>query len=98
MVYRHWSGKQHKVVNGINLISLVWTDGDATIPIDFRIYDIDNDGKTKNDHFKEMLAVARIRGFSPRFVMFDSWYGSIGNLKRLISMALADTSGKRIDW
>lgn len=83
LVYRHWSGKQHKVVNGINLISLVWTDGDATIPIDFRIYDIDNDGKTKNDHFKEMLAVARTRGFSPRFVMFDSWYGSIGNLKRL---------------
>jgi hypothetical protein len=30
-----------------------------------------------------MLAVARTRGFSPRFVMFDSWYGSIGNLKRL---------------
>ena len=23
LVYRHWSGKQQKVVNGINLISLV---------------------------------------------------------------------------
>jgi putative transposase len=83
LVYRHGSGKQHKVVNGIDLMSLVWTDGDAKIPIDFRIYDIDNDGKTNNDHFKEMLAVARTRGFSPRFVKFDSGYGSIGNLKRL---------------
>ena len=83
LVYRHWSGKQDKVVNDINLISRVWTDGDATIPIDFRIYDIDNDGKTKNDHFEKMLTVARTRGFSSRFVMFDSWYGSIGNLKRL---------------
>ena len=26
LVYQHWSGKQQKVVNGINLISLVWTD------------------------------------------------------------------------
>jgi putative transposase len=83
LVYRHWSGKQQKVVNGINLISLVWTDGNATIPIDFRIYDIDQDEKTKNDHFKEMLTVARSRGFKPEFVMFDSWYGSIGNLKLL---------------
>lgn len=65
LVYRHWSGKQQKVLNGINLISLVWTDGNATIPIDFRIYDIDQDAKTKNDHFKEMLTVASARGFKP---------------------------------
>jgi hypothetical protein len=70
-------------VNGINLISLVWTDENATIPIDFCIYEIDQDGKTKNDHFKEMLTVVRSRGFKPEFVMFDSWYGSIGDLKLL---------------
>lgn len=29
LVSRHWSGKQHEVVQGINLISLVWSDGDA---------------------------------------------------------------------
>src|SRR5450756_2101598 len=28
LVHRHWSGKHHAVVNGINLITLLWTDGD----------------------------------------------------------------------
>ncbi len=29
LVTRHQSGKHHRVVNGINLVSLLWTDGDA---------------------------------------------------------------------
>src|SRR5436189_4481332 len=28
LVTRHWSGKHHAVVTGINLVSLLWTDGD----------------------------------------------------------------------
>src|SRR5438067_1455946 len=27
LVIRHWSGKHHQVVRGINLITLLWTDG-----------------------------------------------------------------------
>ncbi len=38
LVSRHWSGKHHAVVQGINLISLVWTDGNACLPCDFRLY------------------------------------------------------------
>jgi putative transposase len=30
IVTRQWSGKHHRVVQGINLISTVWTDGTAT--------------------------------------------------------------------
>src|SRR5437588_4741515 len=30
-VHRHWSGKHHAVVDGINLITLLWTDGDRLI-------------------------------------------------------------------
>ena len=37
LVTRHWSGKHRGVVLGINLISLVWTDGDRKIPVDHRI-------------------------------------------------------------
>ncbi|MCB1795538.1 MAG: IS701 family transposase, partial [Candidatus Competibacteraceae bacterium] len=33
-VRRHWSGKHHAVVEGINLITLLWTDGDRHIPVD----------------------------------------------------------------
>jgi hypothetical protein len=32
MVTRHWSGKHKRVVWGINLITLVWTDGDRVVP------------------------------------------------------------------
>ncbi len=81
LVYRHWSGKQKEVVNGINLITLLWTDGVRCVPVDYRLFDKDTDGKTKNDHFAEMLLVAFERGFNPELVCFDSWYSSIENLK-----------------
>lgn len=81
LVYRHWSGKQKEVVSGINLITLLWTDGDRAVPVDYRIFDKDRDRKTKNDHFSEMLMEAAERGFEPRMVCFDSWYSSVENLK-----------------
>lgn len=83
LVYRHWSGKQGEVVNGINLITLLWTDGDRAVPIDYRIFDKDSDRKTKNDHFAEMLMQAYFRGFNPEMVCFDSWYSSVENLKMI---------------
>jgi putative transposase len=83
LVTRHWSGKHHRVVLGINLISLLWTDGDAHWPCDFRIYDRPNDNLTKNDHFQAMLEKAAERGFQPELVAFDSWYSSLENLKQV---------------
>jgi len=32
LVTRHWSGKHHRVVNGMNLTTLLWSDGDRHIP------------------------------------------------------------------
>jgi hypothetical protein len=84
-VHRHWSGKHKAVVRGINLISLIWTDGDRTLPVDYRIYDKPTDGLTKNDHFSDLVAAARRRGFRPRAVLFDSWYSGLENLKRIRS-------------
>jgi len=81
LLYRHWSGKQKAVVEGINLITLLWTDGVRCVPVDYRVFDKDRDGKTKNDHFAEMLLAAYQRGFNPQLVCFDSWYGSVENLK-----------------
>jgi len=81
LVTRHWSGKHKRVVSGINLITLLWTDGERYIPVDYRLYDKSNDGLSKNDHFRAMLQTAKVRGFSPEFVLFDSWYASLANLK-----------------
>src|SRR5215211_1455575 len=44
-----------------------------------------NDGLTKNDHFRAMLEQAKERGFEPRYVLFDSWYSSLDNLKAMRS-------------
>jgi putative transposase len=85
LVTYHWSGKHQEVVRGINLLTLLWTDGRALIPCDFRVYDKPIGGKTKNEHFLEMLQKAKDRGFAPRYVLFDSWYATLRNLKRIRS-------------
>jgi len=81
LVTRHWSGKHKRVVLGINLVTLLWTDGERYIPVDYRIYHKEQDGLTKNDHFEAMLHLAYERGFRPECVCFDSWYASLKNLK-----------------
>jgi DDE superfamily endonuclease len=83
LVTRHWSGKHGRVVQGINLISLVWTDSWCRLPCDFRLYHKVQDGLTKNDHFQQMVKQAKARGFSPEMVAFDSWYSGLPNLKLL---------------
>ena len=83
LVRWQWSGTHHDVVKGIGVITLLWTDGDRHVPVDFRVYDPDGDGKTKNHHFRDMLYTAVERGFTPACVMFDSWYSSVENLKKI---------------
>jgi len=83
LVHRHWSGKHHRVVAGINLVTLLWSDGTHAIPCDYRLFDKPVDGLTKNAHFQAMLASAATRGFQPRLVAFDSWYSGLANLKAI---------------
>ena len=89
LVTWHWSGKHKQVVKGINLISLLWTDGEARIPCDFRIYKKRGDGLTKNDHFQNMVIEAEKRGLEAQLVVFDSWFASLANLKWLRDMEWA---------
>lgn len=81
LVRRHWSGKHNRVVDGISLLTLLWSDGERIIPVDYRIYDKERDGKTNNEHFRDMLEVAYTRGFEPECVLFDTWYSALENLK-----------------
>ena len=67
-VTRHWSGKRHAVVQGINLVALLWADGDRHIPCDDK-----SDGPTENDHVVAMIDAAKKRAFEPRCVAFDGW-------------------------
>lgn len=86
LVKWQYSGSHKKVVRGIGLINLLWTnDLGHHIPTNFRLYDKDTDGKTKNNHFQEMIISAKERGFNPRYVLFDTWYASLENLKLIDS-------------
>ena len=50
-----WSGKHHRAVKGINLVTLYHTDTSGRhMPVNFRVCD-KSEGKTKNDYFREML-------------------------------------------
>jgi putative transposase len=83
LVTHHWSGKHRRAVKGINLITLLWTDGDRLYPTDYRIYHKAVDGLSKNDHFRALLAEAHARGFRPRCVLFDSWYAGLADLQQV---------------
>jgi len=82
LVAPFWSGKHQRVLRGINLVTLAWSDGDAVYPTDYRLVDpAEAPKRNKNEHFRDLLAAAKSRGFSPRYVCFDSWYSSKENLK-----------------
>lgn len=86
LVAPFYSGKHGRVVQGINLVTLLWTDGDGLWPCDYRLVDPTAGRKTtKNDLFRAMLATAAGRGLRPGFVCFDSWYSGRENLKAVRS-------------
>lgn len=79
---RQYSGAEHGLVKGIGIVNLVHSDGRDYYPIDFRIYAKEADGKTKNDHFREMfLAAITNKQLKAKTILFDSWYASVDNLK-----------------
>lgn len=86
LVTHHWSGKHQAVVRGINVQTLLWTDGSRLVPCDFRVYEGRENGLTKNDTFRQMLTAASDRGMSPSYVLFDSWYSGLENLKHIRSL------------
>jgi len=85
LVNYQYSGNAHSVIAGIGLINLIWygCDQQEFVPVDYRIYDKDTDGKTKNAHFCDMLSLAKKRGITPSAVVMDAWYSSLKNLKAI---------------
>ena len=79
-----YSGNEHGLVKGIGLVNLVHTNGfeGDFYPINYRVYNPDEDGKTKNEHFREMFVQANwSQQIRARNIAFDCWYASADNLK-----------------
>lgn len=82
----HWSGNEHKVTRGISLVNLLATHGGTCIPVDYRVYEGKKGDTNKNVHFTHMLDSAKERGFEPDYVMADSWYSSLENMKHIVKL------------
>jgi hypothetical protein len=86
LVNWQYSGSRHDITKGIGVVNALWqTSKEEYTPIDFRIWNPPEDGKTKNNHFQDMLANVKARGLTPEMVVADSWYSSLDNLKAIRS-------------
>ena len=86
---RQYSGAEHGLVRGIDIVNLVHSDGEDVLSD--RLPDLcpKIDGHTKNDLFAEMLMAAKNhKGIKARTVLFDSWYASVENLKLIAFLGM----------
>jgi hypothetical protein len=77
LVKLQYSGAEHGLVRGIGIVNLVHSVGEQKdfYPIDYRIYTPDQDGKTKNEHFSEMvISAVHTKKIKAKRILFDSWY------------------------
>ena len=91
LVKLQYSGAEHGLVRGIGIVNLVHSAGAQQdfYPIDYRIYAPDQDGKTKNDHFVDMVRNALSdKGIQAKRILFDTWYASADNLKLVHRLGL----------
>lgn len=100
-VKRQWSGNEHKVIKGIGVVTCVYVNPETQQfwAIDYRLYNPDNDGKSKLDHVKEMLDEAIDEKQLPfQTVLMDSWYAKrplmtyIGDVRQKIYYAPIDSN------
>ena len=96
LVRWQYSGTEHDIVRGIGILNMLWVDETNQVcPMDVRIYEPKEDGKTKNDHFRELLTQAKRREVKPEAVIADSWYSSLDNLKFIRDLGWSWVMGLR---
>jgi len=78
MVRRQYSENAHGLIKGIGVVNCVYYNSelDRFWLIDFRIFNPDEDKKTKIDHVFDMLAFAKTKGVIYHNVLVDSWYAT----------------------
>ena len=66
-VRRQWSGSEKRVIEGIGLVTCVYVNPKTQVYwiIDYRIYDIERDGKTKIQHLRSTRASEKVSQRSP---------------------------------
>jgi len=90
LVKYQYSGTVHDVIKGIGIVNLVHYHKDSGFnPVDYRLYAPQQDGKTKNEHAREMIISAKTdKAIKAKTVLMDSYYASVDNLKLIARMGL----------
>lgn len=70
-----------RVVSGLNVVVLIWTDGTRRLPIGIRLWH--KGGPSKVKLAAELLCRATELGFTPEYVMMDSWYSAKALLQQV---------------
>ena len=89
-VRRQYSGSEKRVIEGIGIVTCVYVNAKthAYWIIDYRIYDVDRDGKTKLAHLLDMLRNAHfVKRLAFRTVLIDSWYASMTVIKAIEALS-----------
>jgi hypothetical protein len=76
---RQYSGNEHRVLRGIGLVSCIYVNPETGQfwVIDYRIYEPDEDGKSKLNHVRDMVKCLIYSKLLPfRTVLMDSWYAT----------------------
>ena len=86
LVRRQWSGNAKRVIRGIGIVNCVYVNPDIGKfwVIDYRIYNIQGDGKTKLDHMQDMLDQVINHKKLPFWgVLMDTWYAKMEVMKTI---------------
>ena len=85
-VRRQWSGSEKHVIEGIGIVPCVYVNPKtrAYWIIDYCIYDVDRDGKTKLQPLLEMLRNAHfVKRLPFETVLVDAWYASMDGMRAI---------------
>ncbi len=77
-----YCSKVSKVIQGLDMVMLAWSDGKITIPLAIKVYQKSN-GKSKIDLAIELLEHAKFLDLTPKYITFDCWYAADKILKRI---------------
>ena len=79
----HWvyCSRLQKVVRGLNLVVLLWTDGKRRLPIAIKLWR--KGEKSKVELASQLLRRAHWLGVQPDYVLMDSWYSASQLLQQI---------------
>lgn len=89
LVRRQYSGNSHSIIKGIGVVNCVYYNSklDKHWLIDYRIFNIEEDGKSKHSHVYDMIHSAIFdKKINFLYVLMDTWYATEYLMKAIESL------------